>query len=43
MAEAYDRFAPHFDAWQQAFGGPYDALVLSRVRASGRPLSGPRT
>jgi SAM-dependent methyltransferase len=34
VAEAYDRFAPHFDAWQQAFGGPYDALVLSRVLAA---------
>ena len=34
MAEAYDRFAPHFDAWQQAFGGPYGALVLPRVLAA---------
>ena len=34
MAEAYDRFAPHFDAWQRAFGGPYDALVLPRVLAA---------
>ena len=34
MPQAYDRFAPHFDAWQQAFGGPYDALVLPRVLAA---------
>jgi SAM-dependent methyltransferase len=25
---AYDRFAPHFDAWQRAFGGAYDDLIL---------------
>jgi SAM-dependent methyltransferase len=30
---AYDAFAPHFDAWQRAFGAPYDALILPRVRA----------
>jgi SAM-dependent methyltransferase len=34
VPQAYDRFAPHFDAWQQAFGGPYDALVLPRVLAT---------
>src|SRR5262245_66350857 len=34
VAEAYDRFAPHFDAWQRAFGGAYDALVLPRVLAA---------
>lgn len=31
MPGSYDEFAPYFDAWQQAFGGPYDALVLPRV------------
>ena len=30
---AYDEFAPYFDAWQDAFGGAYDALVLPRVTA----------
>lgn len=30
---AYDHWAPHFDAWQQAFGGPYDALILPRLLA----------
>jgi len=30
---AYDRFAPHFDAWQKALGGPYDDLVLPRLLA----------
>jgi SAM-dependent methyltransferase len=30
---AYDRFAPYFDAWQRAFGGPYDDLILSRLLA----------
>jgi SAM-dependent methyltransferase len=29
---SYDRFAPHFDAWQRAFGAPYAALVLPRLR-----------
>jgi SAM-dependent methyltransferase len=28
---SYDRFAPHFDAWQRAFGPPYDELVLPRL------------
>ncbi len=31
---SYDRFAPHFDAWQRAFGAPYDDLVLSRLLAA---------
>ena len=31
MTHSYDRFAPHFDAWQLAFGAPYDALILPRV------------
>jgi predicted TPR repeat methyltransferase len=31
---SYDLFAPHFDAWQRAFGQPYDALVLPRVLAA---------
>ena len=31
MTQAYDRFAPHFDAWQRAFGAPYDALILPHV------------
>jgi len=31
MTHAYDAFAPHFDAWQRAFGAPYDALILPRV------------
>jgi SAM-dependent methyltransferase len=31
---SYDRFAPYFDAWQRAFGGSYDALILPRVRAA---------
>jgi SAM-dependent methyltransferase len=30
---SYDQFAPHFDAWQRAFGPPYDALILPRVTA----------
>ena len=34
MADSYDALARHFDAWQQAFGGPYDALVLPRVLAA---------
>jgi SAM-dependent methyltransferase len=29
----YDQFAPHFDAWQRAFGPPYDALILPRILA----------
>ena len=34
---SYDAFAPYFDAWQVAFGGPYDDLILPRlVRALGR-------
>ena len=33
MPPDYDRFAPWFDAWQRAFGPPYDDLVLTRVRA----------
>jgi SAM-dependent methyltransferase len=31
---AYDRFAPHFDAWQRAFGGAYDDLVMPRLLAA---------
>jgi SAM-dependent methyltransferase len=34
VAEPYDVFARHFDAWQQAFGGPYDDLILPRVLAA---------
>ena len=34
MPESYDVFAPHFDAWQRAFGGPYDDLVLPRLLAA---------
>src|SRR5262245_66370386 len=34
MAESYDALARHFDAWQQAFGGPYDDLILPRVLAA---------
>jgi SAM-dependent methyltransferase len=30
---SYDEFAPHFDAWQDAFGGAYDALILPRLLA----------
>jgi len=26
-----DHFAPHFDAWQRAFGGAYDDLILPRL------------
>jgi len=34
---SYDAFAPYFDAWQRAFGGPYDDLILPRLeRALGR-------
>lgn len=37
MTSSYDEFAPHFDAWQAAFGGSYDALILPRVlQALGR-------
>jgi SAM-dependent methyltransferase len=28
---SYDQFAPYFDAWQGAFGGAYDDLILPRV------------
>ena len=28
---SYDQLAPWFDAWQRAFGAPYDALILERV------------
>lgn len=31
MPGAYDGFASHFDAWQQAFGGAYDDLILPRL------------
>jgi SAM-dependent methyltransferase len=31
MTDSYDEFAPHFDAWQEAFGGSYDGLILPRV------------
>lgn len=34
MPGSYDEFAPHFDAWQDAFGGRYDALILPRVVAA---------
>ena len=30
---SYDHFAPYFDAWQQAFGGTYDDLILPRLLA----------
>jgi SAM-dependent methyltransferase len=30
---SYDQFAPYFDAWQQAFGGTYDDLILPRLLA----------
>ena len=33
MAPSYDRFAPHFDAWQEAHGASYDTLILPRIRA----------
>jgi SAM-dependent methyltransferase len=32
--ESYDAFAPYFDAWQRAFGGVYDDLILGRVVAA---------
>jgi SAM-dependent methyltransferase len=31
MAVSYDGFAPHFDAWQRAFGSAYDDLILPRL------------
>lgn len=31
VPQAYDSFAPHFDAWQRAFGGAYDDLILPRL------------
>lgn len=31
---SYARFAAHFDAWQQAFGGSYDDLILPRLLAA---------
>ncbi len=34
MPESYDQFAPHFDAWQRAFGGAYDDLILPRLLAA---------
>jgi len=34
VPESYDVFAPHFDAWQRAFGGPYDDLILQRLVAA---------
>jgi SAM-dependent methyltransferase len=34
VAESYGAFARHFDAWQEAFGGPYDDLILPRVLAA---------
>lgn len=34
MPPAYDHFAPHFDAWQRAFGGAYDDLILPRLLAA---------
>jgi len=33
VPQPYDAFAPHFDAWQRAFGGAYDELILPRVLA----------
>jgi SAM-dependent methyltransferase len=33
VAHAYDEFAPYFDAWQEAFGGAYDDLILPRLSA----------
>lgn len=30
---SYDAFADDFDAWQQAFGGAYDELILDRLLA----------
>jgi SAM-dependent methyltransferase len=33
VAFQYDVFAPWFDAWQRAFGPPYDDLVLPRILA----------
>ncbi len=34
LPESYDHFAPHFDAWQGAFGGAYDHLILPRLLAA---------
>jgi SAM-dependent methyltransferase len=34
MSESYAALAPHFDAWQRAHGGSYDALILERVAAA---------
>src|SRR5262245_58319254 len=34
VPQPYDAFAPHFDAWQRAFGGAYDDLILPRVLAA---------
>jgi SAM-dependent methyltransferase len=34
VPESYDAFAPHFDAWQRAFGGAYDDLILPRILAA---------
>jgi SAM-dependent methyltransferase len=31
VAHEYDEFAPYFDAWQDAFGGAYDDLILPRL------------
>lgn len=31
---SYDQFAPYFDAWQRAFGSPYDDLILPRIVAA---------
>jgi SAM-dependent methyltransferase len=31
VPQPYDSFAPHFDAWQGAFGGAYDDLILPRL------------
>jgi SAM-dependent methyltransferase len=34
VSVAYDRFAPHFDAWQRAFGSTYDELVLPWLQSA---------
>jgi len=31
VPHSHDHFAPHFDAWQRAFGGAYDDLILPRL------------
>src|SRR5262249_12527750 len=41
VAESYDALARHFAAWQQAFGGPYDDLILPRVLAGLARHAGP--